>query len=248
MSSAMENTMKLFQGGMSVTGMDYIDILLRLGCALLVGMIVGWERERSHHPAGLRTNMLVCLGACIVMITAESICNRYAGISNADPARLGAQVIAGVGFLGAGTIIHKGVTVQGLTTAASIWTVACLGLAAGNGDYVIASSGAVLTTIILSVVERFSKAVFRKQELLVNMGFDTTQRSEAIQALNLAAIKYDFSIRELRMDEKISSTRVEAQLDFRGERGRENMSNMMASLLAEKGIDNLGVKEFQEQR
>lgn len=248
MSTAWENTLQLFTGGMSVTGMTYLDVLLRIGCALFVGLVIGWERERSHHPAGLRTNMLVSLGACIVMITAESICNRYAGTTNADPARLGAQVIAGVGFLGAGTIIHKGVSVQGLTTAASIWTVACLGLAAGNGDYMVAGVGAVLTTIILSVVERMSKAIFRKQELLVNFGFDTNRLSDAIQAINKAAKKHNYIIRELQMDERTDSVRVEVQVSFSGDHCRDDMSFALAALLAEKSIDSLGVKELQEQR
>lgn len=248
MLHTFEATMALFDRGLGVTGMTYLDVLLRILCALLAGLIVGWERERGGHPAGLRTNMLVSLGACIVMITAESICNRYVGISNIDPSRMGAQVICGVGFLGAGTIIHKGATVQGLTTAASIWSVACLGLAAGNGDYFVVAVGAVLITIILSVLERMSRGMFQKQALTVSLGFETTHLSEAIQALNTVSKKFDFSIREIQMDEKPGGTRVGVQVCFHGERARENLSHAMTSLLAEPEIGSLGVRELQEQR
>lgn len=245
---AFENTMELFTGGMAVTGMNYLDVLLRILCAMLAGLVVGWERELSRHPAGLRTNMLVSLGACIVMITAESICNRYAGLTNTDPARLGAQVICGVGFLGAGTIIHKGMSVQGLTTAASIWSVACLGLAAGNGDYFIVAVGTVLITIILSVLERMAKHLFRNQDLLVDLGFESSSLAESVKALNAVASRYDFTIRELQLEEKSCGSRVTVQVRFRGDRAKENLSQAMMALMTEPSIGNLGVKELQEHR
>ena len=117
-------------------------IALRLVCALIIGVVIGTERENAHRPAGIRTHMLVALGACAVMITSQLMFSQYHAMgSNSDPARLSAQVIAGVGFLGAGTIIREGASVKGLTTAASIWTVACLGIAVGAGYYYIGLMG-----------------------------------------------------------------------------------------------------------
>ena len=102
-----------------------MDIMLRLLCAMLIGVVIGTEREYTHRPAGMRTHMLVALGACAVMITSQLIFFQYRPFgATPDPARLSAQVITGVGFLGAGTILREGTSIKGLTTAASIWAVA----------------------------------------------------------------------------------------------------------------------------
>lgn len=131
-------------------GLDVIAF--RLVCALLIGVVIGTERENAHRPAGMRTHMLVALGSCAVMLTSQLLFAEYHAIgANVDPARLSAQVIAGVGFLGAGTIIREGANVKGLTTAASIWTVACLGVAVGAGYYFVGilGTGCMLITLIL---------------------------------------------------------------------------------------------------
>lgn len=131
-------------------GLDVIA--LRLICALLIGMVIGTERESAHRPAGMRTHMLVALGSCTVMITSQLLFSQYSALgANSDPARLSAQVISGVGFLGAGTIIREGANVKGLTTAASIWAVACLGVAVGAGYYFVCllGTGCMLITLVL---------------------------------------------------------------------------------------------------
>ena len=131
-----------------------VGILLRMLCAMVVGTVIGMEREFTHRPAGLRTHILVALGACAVMITGQLIFFQYRPLGgSSDPARLAAQVISGVGFLGAGTIMREGVNVKGLTTAASLWAVACLGIAAGAGYYHIALMGTVLMFLTLTALE-----------------------------------------------------------------------------------------------
>lgn len=131
-----------------------LEICLRLACAMLVGLVIGTEREYTHRPAGMRTHILVALGACVISITGELIFNHYSVLgSSADPARLSAQVITGVGFLGAGTIMREGTTVKGLTTAASVWAVACLGIAAGFGYYALAIFGMVFIFVTLTIFE-----------------------------------------------------------------------------------------------
>ncbi len=137
-----------------------VETLLRLVLAGVLGGVIGYEREHTNRPAGFRTHILVCVGAALVMVTSEFIFDIYGGKVNLDPARLGAQVISGIGFLGAGTIIRDGFNVRGLTTAASLWAVSCVGIAVGIGFYggaVIATILIFLTLIILKKAEnRFS--------------------------------------------------------------------------------------------
>lgn len=124
------------------------QIIFRVLLASCFGALIGLEREYAHRPAGLRTHILVCVGSCLVMLTSEFAYNYYHQFSpNMDINRLGAQVISGIGFLGAGTIIRNGSSVKGLTTAASIWAVACIGLATGIGFYF----GATIATIVIFI-------------------------------------------------------------------------------------------------
>lgn len=145
------------------------EILLRILLGMFIGGIIGWERETSNRPAGLRTHMLVATGACIVMMMGELAVDRYAGIANMDPTRLGAQVISGIGFIGAGTIMREGLTVRGLTTAASLWAVACLGLAAGGGFYEVAAAGALAILITLTIFEYLENKFRKEKGLLIEM-------------------------------------------------------------------------------
>lgn len=145
-----------------------IELLVRLILACLLGGLIGIEREKNRHPAGFRTHILVCVGSTLIMLCNIYIFEEYKGYANIDPARFGAQVISGIGFLGAGTILKEGVTVKGLTTAASLWSVAGIGLAVGLGFY----SGAILATILvlitLVIFSRFEERMYgnRKSTLL----------------------------------------------------------------------------------
>ena len=138
----------------ALTESDTFQLVFRIVLASLFGALIGLEREHAGRPAGLRTHVLVCVGSCLIMLTAEFIShNNYSG--NFDVTRLGAQVISGIGFLGAGTIIRTGNTVKGLTTAASIWAVACVGLATGIGYY----AGAIITTLIIFLILAYFKVL-----------------------------------------------------------------------------------------
>ena len=136
-------------------GLSFGVVILRLLTAALLGSFVGIERENKKRAAGLRTHVLVCLGSALVMVLSEYLFNAYRGLTNVDPARLGAQVISGIGFLGAGTIIKQGVSVKGLTTAASLWATACIGLAAGAGFYTAAVVAAVIVFVTLRTLSKF---------------------------------------------------------------------------------------------
>ena len=129
-----------------------VEIILRLLASAGVGFALGIQRARSSDPAGVRTHTLVAFGSCVVMITScimyYQTVNVY-GATPSDPARLGAQVINGIGFLGAGAILREGFTVRGLTTAASVWMAACVGLATGMGYYALAFIATVMSLIVL---------------------------------------------------------------------------------------------------
>ncbi|MGN0603233.1 MAG: MgtC/SapB family protein [Oscillospiraceae bacterium] len=132
-----------------------VKTVLRLLLATLLGTFIGNEREHINRPAGIRTHVLVCIGAALMTITSDFVCMKYEGIMNMDPTRLGAQVISGIGFLGAGTIIKEGFSVKGLTTAASLWAVSCVGLTCGTGFY----SAAVLATLLIYFMLQVAKKV-----------------------------------------------------------------------------------------
>lgn len=147
---------------------DNMELLLRLTLACVLGGLIGIERERNRHPAGFRTHILVCIGSTLVMLCNIFIFERYKNYANVDPARLGAQVISGIGFLGAGTILKEGVTVKGLTTAASIWSVACIGIAIGLGFYTGSIFATILVLVTLVVFSRVEGRVYanRRSTLL----------------------------------------------------------------------------------
>ncbi|MDW7658625.1 MAG: MgtC/SapB family protein [Bacillota bacterium] len=134
---------------------DILIMVARLFVAALLGGIVGLERENKKRAAGLRTHLLVSLGSALVMVTATYVMQQYHGIVNVDPTRMGAQVISGIGFLGAGTIIKQGASVKGLTTAASLWAVACVGLAVGAGHYIAAVVAVAIIYGALVLLEKF---------------------------------------------------------------------------------------------
>lgn len=165
----MSNVMSVITANMQMERM--IEISVRLALALICGGLLGIERGLKKRPAGFRTYMLVCLGATLVMMTNQYVCEIY---QTGDPSRLGAQVVSGIGFLGAGTIIttrHNRVT--GLTTAAGLWAVACIGLALGIGFYEGAIIGTVLIFFAMSLMQTIDARILTSAKyVLVYVEFD----------------------------------------------------------------------------
>jgi putative Mg2+ transporter-C (MgtC) family protein len=129
-----------------------LDLLIKLFFAAVAGGLVGLERERHGRPAGLRTNILVSVGACAMMIISEAFYLKYGMLDvesavRFDPSRVAAQIVTGIGFLGAGVILKEGISVRGLTTAASLWVVASLGMAFGMGHFTL---GVITTALVLA--------------------------------------------------------------------------------------------------
>jgi len=163
------------------------QMILRLVVAAVLGSIVGIERERLNWVAGLRTHMLVCVGSALFMIVsfcgfADVLTKEHVAL---DPSRIAAQVVSGIGFLGAGTILFRRKVIRGLTTAASLWTVAAVGLAVGGGLYVAASTATLLVVLILAGLKPLERRLFatrRRQPPLLLLLMDR-------QALSLPAIE-----------------------------------------------------------
>ncbi|CAJ1180024.1 hypothetical protein FD33_GL001886 [Companilactobacillus paralimentarius DSM 13238 = JCM 10415] len=147
-----------------MTQLDAITVITRLLMATVFSGAIGIDRAYKHRPAGLRTHILVCLGACIIAMIQKNLgfnalavaqqYPQYKGILRVDEARLIAQVVSGIGFLGAGTIIVENHSIRGLTTAASLWVVACIGIAIGMGNYIIAISGFLVVFGVVAFLKK----------------------------------------------------------------------------------------------
>jgi len=136
-----------------------VSAMVRIALSLILGACVGIERKTKGQMAGLRTFSLICMGACIAMMLSIYVCQETSGLQRADPGRIAAQVISGIGFLGAGTIIQMKGSVRGLTTAAGIWIIAAVGMAVGCGLYLVAVVSTVMVLLVLTLLERLEKRV-----------------------------------------------------------------------------------------
>jgi putative Mg2+ transporter-C (MgtC) family protein len=132
-----------------------LPFLVRCGFAAMCGALIGLERELSRKPAGFRTNILICVGASMYMVL--SLLLLESGYQGIDPSRIPSYVVSGIGFLGAGSIIKAGNRVTGLTSAATIWVVAAIGLISGAGFPILASIGAIMVVTTLAVLRRIEK-------------------------------------------------------------------------------------------
>jgi putative Mg2+ transporter-C (MgtC) family protein len=154
---------------MDIWHIDPLDITIRLMLALALGGLIGFERERNSHPAGFRTNILVCLGSALIMLLSIYGFADFANsdIVRMDPARLAAQVLPGIGFIGAGAILRNGMSVTGITTAATLLVVSGIGLAVGAGFYYAAIVTTVMVIVSLTVLNAVEKKFFREKRIYI---------------------------------------------------------------------------------
>ena len=173
------------------------ELLLRLALSCVLGGIIGYERQSRRKVAGLRTNILVCLGSCLIMVLSEALYLNVEGRTNADPARLAAQVVSGIGFLGAGAIMKEGLTVIGLTTAACLWVVAGVGLAVGAGYY----TGALFTTALvfatLGTLSRIDEWLMHERNLTIIL--HCSERPGQMLLINRVLDELDLKIRSVKV-------------------------------------------------
>jgi putative Mg2+ transporter-C (MgtC) family protein len=176
-----------------------LEIVIRLVAAAVIAGIIGLEREINNRPAGLRTHMLVAIGSSLMMLVSKY---GFLEFNNADPSRLAAQVVSGIGFLGAGTIIMSERTVHGLTTAASLWATACIGLATGAGYYVGAAIGSILVIFTLVILLVAEKTVLKYK--YKNIKIDAVERLGLINDLGEVFKKYSLHIKNMKVETKES--------------------------------------------
>lgn len=212
-----------------------LNLVIRLGVAFILGAAVGLERETAHRPAGFRTHTLVCIGAALVMSLSQAI-------PGADPARLGAQVVSGVGFLGAGSILREGFTVRGLTTAASLWVVATIGLACGAGYFLGAGLTVVLVVIVLGPLSKLEQMVpsIRPESKVVCLDIEDQpgQLGLVCQCLGRLAV----SIKDVRMDEGSSSGRLAVWLTLKLP-SVVSLDQVLTQLVDIKGVHGVTIDE-----
>lgn len=205
-----------------------LTLIIRLGTAFVLGAAVGLERESAHRPAGFRTHTLVCIGSALVMALSQAI-------PGADPARLGAQVVSRVGFLGAGSILREGFTVRGLTTAASLWVVATIGLACGAGYFLGAGFTVVLAMVALgplSRLEHFAPFI-RPEQRVVRLDLEDRpgRLGQVCQCLGQLAV----SIKGVQMEEGTIEGRLTVWLSLKLPSG-VSLERVLAQLTQVKGV------------
>lgn len=217
----------------------FAQVALRLACAMLVGIVIGLEREFTHRPAGLRTHILVALGACVVSILGEMLFLHYRAMgATPDPARLSAQVITGVGFLGAGTIMKEGVNVKGLTTAASVWAVACLGIAAGFGYYAVALMGMLFIFVTLTIVEALQHRFIRSGGSEECYALETADVSTTLTQLHTIAQVQNVLLTNLQVRQQDGGHRITFRATFFGRRHKKHHARFFTALIAIEGMQS----------
>lgn len=195
------------------TVLEYKVLAYRLFLAIILGSIIGIERERLNKSAGLRTHILVCVGSCLIMLVSLTIYYSFPN-TNADPGRIAAQVVSGIGFLGAGTIMRSGAGVKGLTTAATLWVVAGIGLAVGVGAYFIAVLTTVVVFLILSYLFKF-EGYLSKSKNIRNLFLVVDDRPGQIGLVCSALGDMEISIRNIELSEPSTDNTVKVNIEIK---------------------------------
>lgn len=182
---------------------NQLEMILRLVLAAILAGLIGYEREIHGRLAGFRTHILVCVGSTLIMLTSMSIFDIYRGVATADPGRIAAQVVSGIGFLGAGTIIRFRASVRGLTTAASLWTVAGIGLAVGSGLYVPATVTTIIVLLTLFFLNIFEKSLIRKDWYKV-IEIETKTGTSQLEEIRSVLSEYEAEIKDFEVKKTAS--------------------------------------------
>ncbi len=204
-------------------------VVIRLCLAAFLGGAIGYERERHGRAAGLRTHILVCVGSALIMLTAEHLFTVYQGRASIDPGRFAAQVVSGIGFLGAGTILQFRASVRGLTTAAGLWAAAGIGLAAGSGFYI---GGLVATALVLGTLalltqwewEHLRKSQFKI--LTVHAG----SHLEALKAIRATLMEYGAAIHDVEIHAQEGQTVLQLTVRLADTRQDDDLTRAITSV------------------
>lgn len=204
------------------------EMIGRLVLAAVLSGLVGYEREIHGRLAGFRTHILVCVGSTLIMLTSMYIFEIYRGLATPDPARIAAQVVSGIGFLGAGTIIRFKASVRGLTTAASLWTIAGIGLAVGSGLYVPAATTTVIVLATLFFLNIFEKSLIRKDWYKV-IAVETKAGASQLEEIRSVLAEYEVEIKDFEVQKAPSPDNVVLKISLKlptSEQDEEIISKM----------------------
>jgi len=202
-----------------------MEIVIRLGIAALLGMLVGFERERQNQPAGLRTHTILAIGSCLAMTISINMAFQFMPLINtSDPARLAAQVVSGIGFLGAGAILRYGTNVKGLTTATSLWTIAMVGLAVGAGHYFAGLATTAMLLVILVLLNVIEKKMIKVYETI----------TLSVTAENNPTLVEDLLALFKQMKKKVLSVSVDSDIS-----GNDQTVNLIMKTLENDPMDDI---------
>ncbi|MEJ7901554.1 MAG: MgtC/SapB family protein [Thermomicrobiales bacterium] len=219
----------------------FADLIVRLGSATLLGGLLGLERERLERSAGFRTHALVSVASALMMIVSTygfpaTTPEQAAAL---DPSRIAAQVVSGIGFLGAGVIIFRQNAIRGLTTAASIWAVSGVGLAAGGGLYVAAAAGTGFMLLISAGFRPIERKMFAHHALMHRVVVTSTKSDAVMDEVRQAMAGTQIDLRSMQFDRKDKKGQVLVELTFRVE-NQEEMLALVTKLQAAPDVVRVG--------
>jgi len=215
------------------------DIIIRLGLSFAAGTIIGFERASKHQVAGMRTHVLICLGATLLMLLSIWLPQEYNYMKNGDPGRIAAQVVSGIGFLGAGAMIRLGNNIKGLTTAASLWLIAAVGMTIGAGLFLAAAVTEALALITLCGLGELERRIF------------PTERNKVLELHFKNAVPEDLLDTIKSFGVRVQSMDVDQAFDKKGSRlklliglpSTTDIAQLIQSLRGIKGLENVDLKE-----
>lgn len=190
--------------GTEILAINEVQIMLRLLVAAVLGAVIGYERERQNQPAGLRTHTILVVGSALAMTLSINLAVQYKPLVQGDPARLAAQVISGIGFLGAGAILRFGTNIRGLTTATSLWTLAVVGLAVGAGHIIVGVATTVMLLIVLTLVDQVEKR-FIKSYKIVTVNVNIADRDGILDEIRRAILNKNTTITETTISRDLAN-------------------------------------------
>lgn len=222
--------------GSGVTEISLLQAVIRVVIAMLLGGVIGYNRELDSQPAGLRTHMILVGGACLAMILSVNM-----GIAaNSDPARLAAQVVTGIGFLGAGAIMRYGLNVRGLTSASTIWSMAIVGLAVGYGQIWISVVTTTLILIALTLVNAIEKKFLRRRTLHM-ITIDAVDKPGVVEAVRTELDQLTDKSRTFDLRKSVKEGHIRIRVTALTDKN-DTMETFASRLSAVKGVKALHIE------
>ncbi|GMO43949.1 MAG: MgtC/SapB family protein [Termitinemataceae bacterium] len=218
-----------------------IDLIVRLALGFLAGGIIGFQRASKRQIAGLKTHILICVGSTLLMLLSIWIPQNFTDVKNGDPSRIAAQVVSGIGFLGAGAMIRLGNNIKGVTTAATLWFIAAVGLGVGAGMFLAVTVATVIGLATLTVVDKFEQTVFpaERNKVLVltynSFDADTEESVEILKAFGIRIISVD-------VDENGEKNGLRLRI-LAGIPVKINTSKLTSAVKASGNVDKIEMKE-----